>query len=71
MNEDNLPKVVRLSTATYFNRSFLIEVEKEIQQKALKVRFGLETFTKAETLAYLVMENNGFFQVADEPATPN
>lgn len=71
MDEGKLPKVVGLSMATYFDRSFLIEVEKEIQQKALKVRFGLETFTKAETLAYLVMENNGFFQVADEPAASN
>lgn len=57
----NSAKVTGLHNCGYYNTSFLREVERELQEKAFTVRSGLTNFTKAEQLAYMVLESRGFF----------
>ena len=57
----NSAKVTGLYNCGYYNTSFLREVERELQEKAFTVRSGLTNFTKAEQLAYMVLESQGFF----------
>ena len=57
----NSAKVTGLYNCGYCNTSFLREVERELQEKAFTVRSGLDNFTKAEQLAYMVLESQGFF----------
>lgn len=66
-------RVVGLYNSGYYFKDFLEEVEQEIQQKAFRVQAGIDTFSKAEQLAYMVLEQNGYFSVeptiycGDEP----
>lgn len=59
MAED--PKLTTFYNCGYYKTSFLREVEKEIQSKAFRVRSGLDVFSKAEQLAYMVLESQGYF----------
>jgi hypothetical protein len=45
----------------YYKTAFLEDVEKEIQSKAFRVKAGVDTFSKAETLAYLILKKIGYF----------
>lgn len=55
------PKNVGLRDCGYYKGSFLREVEKELQSKAFVVKTGLTQFTKAEQLAYMVLQSQGYF----------
>jgi hypothetical protein len=59
------PKIVKVDN-TYCYVHFLQEVEEEIQKKAFVVSAGLDTFSKAELFAYLLLEARGYF-VSIEP----
>ena len=50
-----------LHNCGYYKKSFLQEVVKELQDKAFVVKSGLDVFSKAEQLAYLVLNSQGFF----------
>lgn len=55
------PKLVGLYDCGYYKSSFLREVENELQSKAFVVKTGLTKFTKAEQLAYMVLQSQGYF----------
>lgn len=54
-------KTVSLTAPTYYYADFLREVEEEIQKKAFVVKAGIDQFSKAETLAYCLLQANGYF----------
>ena len=58
---ENEPKVTGLYDCGYYKTPFLRQVEEELQRKAFTVSSGLDKFSKAEQLAYLVLESQGFF----------
>lgn len=58
---ENEPKVTGLYNCGYYDTSFLRDVEKELRCKAFLVSSGLDKFSKAEQLAYMVLESQGFF----------
>ena len=62
------PEVVKVDN-TYVYVHFLREVEQEIQQKAFAVNAGLDTFSKAELFAYMLLEARGYFSVLPEPTS--
>ena len=62
-------KAVSLTAPVYYNADFLQEVEKEIQKKAFVVITGMDQFSKAETLAYCLLQANGYFVNVPEPVT--
>jgi len=49
----------------FYQTSFLLEVEEELQIKVLRVVRGLDTFTKSEKFAYEVLKSQGFFHADD------
>jgi len=55
-------KALGLHNCGYYNASFLREVERELQSKAIVVRAGCASFSKADLLAYKVLESQGFFK---------
>jgi hypothetical protein len=63
------PKVTGLYDCGYYDTSFLLSVEKELQRKAFQVKSGLDAFTKAEQLAYMVLDSQGFLSVEDSTQT--
>lgn len=63
LNNPPEPKIVSLNNTTWFYSSFLRELEKEIQGKAYEVQAGIDKFSKAEMFAYMVLQNNGYFEV--------
>jgi hypothetical protein len=50
----------------WFNTSFIKDVTNELQQKSGMVRAGLDSFTKSETLAYLVIKGSASYLDVDE-----
>lgn len=54
--------LVGLYNCGYYKRQFLEEVAQEFREKAFVVQSGLESFSKAETLAFMVLESQGFFE---------
>lgn len=54
-------KVTGIYNGGYYETAFLEDVEKEIQSKAFRVKAGTDTFSKAETLAYLISKKIGYF----------
>lgn len=59
-------KLVGLYNCGYYRPEFLEKVEKEIQHKALRVRLGMDSFSSAEQLAYMVLKSKGYFAVEAE-----
>jgi hypothetical protein len=59
-------KAVSLTAPMYYNADFLQEVEEEIQKKAFVVITGMDQFSKAETLAYCLLQANGYFSGGPE-----
>ena len=55
------PKFVGLYKCGYYESSFLRDVVEELQRKAFTVNTGLDEFSKAEQLAYMVLDVQGFF----------
>ncbi len=62
----NSSKLVGLYDCGYYHSKFLEKVEKEIQHKALRVRLGIDSFSSAEQLAYMVLKSRGYFAVEAE-----
>lgn len=63
---ENKPKVTGLYDCGYYNTSFLREVEEELRCKAFRVSSGLDKFSKAEHLAYMVLKSQGGFFASEE-----
>jgi len=59
-------KLVGLYDCGYYRPEFLEKVEKEIQHKALRVRLGIDSFSSAEQLAYMILKSRGYFAVEAE-----
>lgn len=55
------PNLVGLYDCGYYKTSFLREVESEPQSKAFVVKAGLATFSRAEQLAYMILESRDYF----------
>jgi hypothetical protein len=64
----NRSELVGLYNCGYYRSKFLEKVEEEIQRKALRVRLGVDSFSSAEQLAYMVLKSQGYFAVEAESA---
>lgn len=60
MNSNQSRKVIRVAEELFY-ADFIDEVVEEIQTKAFLVQAKMDSFSKAEALAYWILKKNGYF----------
>ena len=54
-------RVTGLGNCGFYDTQFIKDLVVELRNKAYIVRSGLDEFTKAETLAYMILLDQGLF----------